>query len=306
VSQSVAIYVNCVLRRARQERKIRIRNIDWLLCGGSTSTMGACLGAPVEPLSRESRSYKFGVIEKKSSKSARAKNGGLQRAAKSSRRVQVDHREAPPKTSRHEMRNAVRKQIKSSRKLKRTRTTPTINVRSSKVRDGASVLADLNLGRIIGKGAHGVVHVAERKSTREMCVVKHIRKSKIVRKHLMDGLIGERNALKCLLGKPFVVQLLDTFQDVAHCNFILEFLQGGDLLHWLNRRTRFSENEVKFYACEIFLGVSTIHAEGFMYRDLKLENCVLDVSGHVKIVDFGFCKMPDSNGRCYSMIGMYS
>ena len=100
-----------------------------------------------------------------------------------------------------------------------------------------------------------------------------------------------------------ISRLLQTFQDVAHCNFVLEFLQGGDLLHWLNRRKRFSEQEVKFYACEIFLGVSTIHAEGFLYRDLKLENVVLDVSGHIKIVDFGFCKMPDSNGRCFSMIG---
>ena len=73
------------------------------------------------------------------------------------------------------------------------------------------MLADLTMGRIIGKGAHGVVHVAERKSTKEMCVVKRIRKSKIVRKHLIDGIIGERNALKCLKGKPFVVRLLETF-----------------------------------------------------------------------------------------------
>eukprot|EP00938_MAST-03A_sp_MAST-3A-sp1_P002205 g2205.t1 len=101
-----------------------------------------------------------------------------------------------------------------------------------------------------------------------MCVVKRIRKSKIVRKHLMDGLIGERDALRCLKGKPFVVRLLQTFQDVAHCNFVLEFLQGGDLLHWLNRRKRFSEQEVKFYACEIFLGVSICEI-GVRYRRYK-------------------------------------
>lgn len=160
---------------------------------------------------------------------------------------------------------------------------------------------------MIGKGGIGAVYVIEHISSSRVYALKRVRKARIVRKKLMDNIFAERDALRELndlrRGCAFIVQLHRTFADKMHLNFLLEFVQGGDLLHWLHKRKRFAENETLFYAAELISALSQIHAEGFIYRDLKLENVVLAIDGHLKIVDFGFCKKCDRSGRLFSTVG---
>ena len=74
----------------------------------------------------------------------------------------------------------------------------------------------------------------------------------------------------------------------------MEFCAGGELFYHLKRLKRMTENEARLYFLELCLGIKHLHEKFIVYRDIKPENILLDVDGHLKIADFGLAK-PDMN-----------
>nr|VZI32108.1 unnamed protein product [Spirometra erinaceieuropaei] len=89
---------------------------------------------------------------------------------------------------------------------------------------------------------------------------------------------------------PFMTQLRYSFTTRDHIFFVMEYVNGGELFFHLSRERVFSEPRTQFYAAEITSALGYLHSQNIVYRDLKLENLLLDKDGHIKITDFGLCK----------------
>ena len=157
--------------------------------------------------------------------------------------------------------------------------------------------------KVIGYGLMGVVRIAKLKDSNSYFAVKSIRKDYIKRHNDHRHIENERVILSKLKNVPFCINLFGTFQDTRNVCFAMEWAVGGELFRRLDRKENFSNEASKFYAIEIFAALDHIHSLGYVYRDLKPENVMLDENGHCKLVDFGFSTLPDSDGLCHTNVG---
>ena len=89
------------------------------------------------------------------------------------------------------------------------------------------------------------------------------------------------------LKHPFLVGMHYCFQSPDRLYFVLDYINGGDLFFHLKKRMHLPEKDARFYATELVLALSFLHEKGFIYRDIKPENILLDSEGHIRLTDFG-------------------
>uniref|UniRef100_A0A8C2KPW9 non-specific serine/threonine protein kinase n=1 Tax=Cyprinus carpio TaxID=7962 RepID=A0A8C2KPW9_CYPCA len=103
---------------------------------------------------------------------------------------------------------------------------------------------------------------------------------------------------------PWVVQLCCAFQDDRSLYMVMEYMPGGDLVN-LTSTYDVPEKWAKFYTAEVVLALDAIHSMGFVHRDIKPDNMLLDCYGHLKLADFGTCMKMDGTGmvHCDTAVG---
>ncbi|PIO61332.1 kinase domain protein, partial [Teladorsagia circumcincta] len=85
-------------------------------------------------------------------------------------------------------------------------------------------------------------------------------------------------------------QMFNEDETESRLFFVIEFVPGGDLMFHMQRQRKLPEDHARFYSCEIILALHFLHSRGIIYRDLKLDNVLIDAEGHVKLTDYGMCK----------------
>ncbi|XP_059164218.1 protein kinase C iota type-like isoform X3 [Physella acuta] len=155
---------------------------------------------------------------------------------------------------------------------------------------GQLTLDHFQLLRVIGRGSYAKVLQVEHKKTKRIYAMKVIKKELVNDDEDIDWVQTEKHVFEAATNYPFLVGLHSCFQTASRLFFVIEFVNGGDLMFHMQRQRRLPEEHARFYAAEICLALNFLHERGIVYRDLKLDNVLLDAEGHIKLTDYGMCK----------------
>ncbi|CAH0381850.1 unnamed protein product [Bemisia tabaci] len=152
-------------------------------------------------------------------------------------------------------------------------------------------ISDFEVIKPISRGAFGKVFLGHKKTNRnKVYAIKVMKKSEMIHKNMISQVVSERNAL-ALSSSPFCVQLFYSLQTASHVFLVMEYMIGGDIKSLLSVFGFFEEKMATFYTAEVALALQYLHGHGIVHRDLKPDNMLISAEGHVKLTDFGLCRI---------------
>uniref|UniRef100_A0A8C3QS02 protein kinase C n=1 Tax=Cyanoderma ruficeps TaxID=181631 RepID=A0A8C3QS02_9PASS len=151
-------------------------------------------------------------------------------------------------------------------------------------------LQDFDLIRVIGRGSYAKVLLVRLKKNDQIYAMKVVKKELVHDDEDIDWVQTEKHVFEQASSNPFLVGLHSCFQTTSRLFLVIEYVNGGDLMFHMQRQRKLPEEHARFYAAEICIALNFLHERGIIYRDLKLDNVLLDAEGHIKLTDYGMCK----------------
>nr|XP_014344177.1 PREDICTED: protein kinase C zeta type [Latimeria chalumnae] len=151
-------------------------------------------------------------------------------------------------------------------------------------------LTDFDLIRVIGRGSYAKVLLVRLKKNDQIYAMKVVKKELVHDDEDIDWVQTEKHVFEQASSNPFLVGLHSCFQTESRLFLVIEYVNGGDLMFHMQRQRKLPEEHARFYAAEICIALNFLHERGIIYRDLKLDNVLLDSEGHIKLTDYGMCK----------------
>jgi cAMP-dependent protein kinase regulator len=171
-------------------------------------------------------------------------------------------------------------------------------------------LKSLKKHAILGAGTFGQVWLTSKVApdgTNRPYALKIQSKCELLRNQQAKGVIQEKDIM-AQLNSPFIIKLVQTYQDDKFVYMLLGFVQGGELHSLVHPKGHdgISEKDTQFYASCILEGLSYMHRRQIVYRDVKPENILIAYGGYPVIVDLGFGKLVHAGNQRRKILSCHS
>ncbi|KAM9047441.1 myotonin-protein kinase isoform 1-T1 [Megaptera novaeangliae] len=163
---------------------------------------------------------------------------------------------------------------------------------------------DFEILKVIGRGAFSEVAVVKMKQTGQVYAMKIMNKWDMLKRGEVSCFREERDVL--VNGdQRWITQLHFAFQDENYLYLVMEYYVGGDLLTLLSKfGERIPAEMARFYLAEIVMAIDSVHRLGYVHRDIKPDNILLDRCGHIRLADFGSCLKLRADGTVRSLVAV--
>uniref|UniRef100_A0A673CWS5 Serine/threonine-protein kinase MRCK alpha n=1 Tax=Sphaeramia orbicularis TaxID=375764 RepID=A0A673CWS5_9TELE len=175
---------------------------------------------------------------------------------------------------------------------------------TSKVKQMRLHKEDFEILKVIGRGAFGEVAVVKVRNTDKVFAMKILNKWEMLKRAETACFREERDVLvngDC----QWITTLHYAFQDDNNLYLVMDYYVGGDLLTLLSKfEDRLPEEMAKFYLAEMVVAIDSVHQLHYVHRDIKPDNILLDMNGHIRLADFGSCLKLMEDGTVQSSVAV--
>ncbi|EEB14034.1 serine/threonine-protein kinase, putative [Pediculus humanus corporis] len=161
---------------------------------------------------------------------------------------------------------------------------PEFKIREDVTEDSFSIIGT------ISSGAFSNVYQVKKNDDNKIYAMKVLSKAQLVANNLIDQVKEEVKIQKVIGHNPFIVHCPYHWQSRKQLYIVSEFISGGELFKLLQEKNFLPLDIVKLYVAELAMALDFLHNAGIIYRDLKLENILLNSDGHIQLIDFGLSK----------------
>ncbi|XP_026088702.1 serine/threonine-protein kinase MRCK alpha-like isoform X3 [Carassius auratus] len=175
---------------------------------------------------------------------------------------------------------------------------------TSKVKQMRLHKEDFEILKVIGRGAFGEVAVVKVKNADKVFAMKILNKWEMLKRAETACFREERDVL-VNGNSQWITTLHYAFQDENNLYLVMDYYVGGDLLTLLSKfEDRLPEDMAKFYLAEMVLAVDSVHKLHYVHRDIKPDNILMDMNGHIRLADFGSCLKLMEDGTVQSSVAV--
>ncbi|XP_033617959.1 serine/threonine-protein kinase MRCK alpha isoform X11 [Fukomys damarensis] len=175
---------------------------------------------------------------------------------------------------------------------------------TSKVKQMRLHREDFEILKVIGRGAFGEVAVVKLKNADKVFAMKILNKWEMLKRAETACFREERDVLVNGDSK-WITTLHYAFQDDNNLYLVMDYYVGGDLLTLLSKfEDRLPEDMARFYLAEMVIAIDSVHQLHYVHRDIKPDNILMDMNGHIRLADFGSCLKLMEDGTVQSSVAV--